>query len=118
MHTKLTIVFSKSLAGILVFGTLAAVSAEGQSLPKKSRREIFTPGKQHANEGPAGYFYIPGITKAVDIHALRPGRTGYDNLTNGFLPQGPDFDKLNEDNVVPGRSYNDNRFVFEEVEGY
>ena len=42
--------------------------------------------------------------------------TGFDNLTNGFSPQGPAFDTLDEDNVVPLQSFNDNRFIFEEVE--
>src|SRR6187431_2431309 len=42
--------------------------------------------------------------------------TGFDNRTNGFLPQGPTYETLNEDNVVPDRSFNDNRFIFEEVE--
>jgi CxxC motif-containing protein (DUF1111 family) len=42
--------------------------------------------------------------------------TGFDNRTNGFSPQGPPYDALNEDNVVPRRSFNDNRFIFEEVE--
>ncbi len=42
--------------------------------------------------------------------------TGFDNLTNGFLPQGAPFDTIEEDNVVPLRSFNDNRFIFEEVE--
>lgn len=42
--------------------------------------------------------------------------TGFDNRTNGFLQQGPAYDTLNEDNVVPNRSFNDNRFIFEEVE--
>jgi CxxC motif-containing protein (DUF1111 family) len=42
--------------------------------------------------------------------------TGFDNLTNGFIEQGPDFETLNEDNVVALRSFNDNRFIFEEVE--
>ena len=42
--------------------------------------------------------------------------TGFDNLTNGYLPQGPDFDTLEDDAVVPGRSFNDNRFIFEETE--
>jgi CxxC motif-containing protein (DUF1111 family) len=42
--------------------------------------------------------------------------TGFDNLTNGFSQQGPPFDSLDEDNVVPNRSFNDNRFIFEEVE--
>ena len=42
--------------------------------------------------------------------------TGFDNLTNGFTEQGPDFESLNEDTVVALRSFNDNRFIFEEVE--
>jgi CxxC motif-containing protein (DUF1111 family) len=42
--------------------------------------------------------------------------TGFDNLTNGFSPQGPAFDTLDEDDVVPLRSFSDNRFIFEEVE--
>jgi len=42
--------------------------------------------------------------------------TGFDNLTNGFSPQGPPFEDLNEDTVVANRSFNDNRFIFEEVE--
>jgi CxxC motif-containing protein (DUF1111 family) len=42
--------------------------------------------------------------------------TGFDNRTNGFDPQGPAFDGISEDTVVALRSFNDNRFVFEEVE--
>ena len=42
--------------------------------------------------------------------------TGFDNRTNGMDPQGPPYDSLNEDNVVPLRSFNDNRFIFEETE--
>jgi CxxC motif-containing protein (DUF1111 family) len=42
--------------------------------------------------------------------------TGFDSRSNGYSPQGPDFDTLNEDNVVPLRSFNDNRFIFEETE--
>ncbi len=42
--------------------------------------------------------------------------TGFDSLTNGYLVQGPDFDTLSEDTVVPFRSFNDDRFMFEEVE--
>jgi CxxC motif-containing protein (DUF1111 family) len=41
---------------------------------------------------------------------------GFTNQTNGFDPQGPDYDTINVDNVVPLRSFNDNRFIFEEVE--
>ena len=42
--------------------------------------------------------------------------TGFDNQTNGFMPQGAPFDRLTEDNVVAGRSFNEDRFIFEEVE--
>lgn len=42
--------------------------------------------------------------------------TGFDNRTNGFSQQGPPYESLNEDNVVPRRSFNDNRFIFEETE--
>ena len=42
--------------------------------------------------------------------------TGFDNRTNGFSPQGPPFDTIDEDNVEPLRSFNDNRFIFEEAE--
>lgn len=47
---------------------------------------------------------------------LSEAPTGFDNRTNGFDPQGPEFDTIDEDNVEPLRSFNDNRFVFEEVE--
>lgn len=43
--------------------------------------------------------------------------TGFDNLTNGFTPQGPAFETLTKDTVRLGRSFNDDRFFFEEVEG-
>jgi CxxC motif-containing protein (DUF1111 family) len=41
---------------------------------------------------------------------------GFDNQSNGFSEQGPPYDSLNEDSVVALRSFNDNRFIFEEVE--
>lgn len=58
-------------------------------------------------------------------NATEPGPTGtfreapaaFDNRTNGFDPQGPAFDTIDEDTVIALRSYNDNRFIFEEVEG-
>lgn len=42
--------------------------------------------------------------------------TGFDNQTNGYLEQGPEFDTLTDDSVEALRSFNDNRFIFEEVE--
>jgi CxxC motif-containing protein (DUF1111 family) len=47
---------------------------------------------------------------------FREAPAAFDNRTNGFDPQGPDFATLEEDAVVPLRSFNDNRFIFEEVE--
>src|SRR5690349_17665777 len=47
---------------------------------------------------------------------LREAPAAFDNRTNGFDPQGQIFENINEDNVVALRSFNDNRFVFEEVE--
>jgi CxxC motif-containing protein (DUF1111 family) len=55
-----------------------------------------------------------GIAAAQDFFTEAP--TGFDNRTNGFNQQGPPFDSIDEDNVVPLRSFNDNRFIFEEVE--
>lgn len=59
-------------------------------------------------EGPAGTFG----GKVGGKEAL----TGYDYQTNGYLKQGPDYQTLNEGNVIPLRSYNDGRFVFVEAE--
>lgn len=59
------------------------------------------------DEGDSGSGDRSGATEAP---------TGFDNQTNGFNEQGPAFDTLNADNVVPLRSFNDNRFIFEEVE--
>ncbi|MGB8327759.1 MAG: di-heme oxidoredictase family protein [Steroidobacteraceae bacterium] len=49
-----------------------------------------------------------------DILAEAP--TGFDNETNGLDPQGPAYDSLDEHNVVGGRSFNDNRRIFEKTE--
>ncbi len=57
----------------------------------------------------------PASLQAVSNATEAP--TGFDDKTNGFSPQGPPFDSIDEDNVVPLRSFNDNRFIFEEVEG-
>jgi CxxC motif-containing protein (DUF1111 family) len=46
----------------------------------------------------------------------REAPAAFDNRTNGFDPQGPAFEDIDEDTVVPLRSFNDNRFIFEEVE--
>ena len=42
--------------------------------------------------------------------------TGFDNLTNVLIEQGPPYETLNAHNVVARRSFSDNRFIFEEFE--
>jgi CxxC motif-containing protein (DUF1111 family) len=51
---------------------------------------------------------------ATDRFAEAPA--GFDNRTNGLLPQGAPFGRITAENVVALRSFNDNRFIFEEVE--
>jgi CxxC motif-containing protein (DUF1111 family) len=50
------------------------------------------------------------------VPAASEAATGFDNQSNGFDPQGLDFSMLSTTSVVPLRSFNDNRFIFEEVE--
>jgi CxxC motif-containing protein (DUF1111 family) len=67
---------------------------------------------------------VPGFSNAASRSSAKDdgrGRaidapSGYDNTTNGYSIQGPVFETLNEDNVVALRSFNDNRFIYEEVE--
>jgi len=80
-------------------------------------QERFIPRKAAAAEGPAQFFSMPGGNSAAGNQSTgHEALTGFDNLTNGFAPQGPPFESITEDNVVPLRSFNDSRFVFEEVE--
>lgn len=61
--------------------------------------------------------FVAGRTDATTNGVVTEAPAGFDNLTNGYLIQGPDFDTLDEDTVVALRSFNDNRFIFEEFEG-
>jgi len=56
------------------------------------------------------------VSEPPSTSFFREAPAAFDNRTNGFDVQGPDFNTLDEDNVVPLRSFNDNRFIFEEVE--
>src|SRR5712691_9541677 len=73
----------------------------------QTRRDRFRPNGVIQDEDHAGLADHQGATEAP---------TGFDNLTNGFTEQGPPFDTINADNVAALRSFNDNRFIFEEVE--
>jgi len=64
----------------------------------------------------AGTLSVPGESGPSGT-TFREAPAAFDNRTNGFDPQGPAFDTIDEETVVPLRSFNDNRFIFEEVEG-
>jgi hypothetical protein len=99
----------------LALAAAVSITSATAKLPlRKTKAERFTSTAPARPEGPARMFYIPGMTSMVPDATSKPAKTGFDNLTNGFAPQGPDFDKIDEDNVVPTRSFNDGRFVFEE----
>src|SRR4030095_2230599 len=109
--------------GILVIVTAVLPTRLASQSPVKqhTRYERFIPRSGARPEGPAQFFSMPGSKNAANNKApdrAREALTGFDNLTNGFLIQGPDFDTINEDNVEPLRSFNDGRFVFEEVETF
>ena len=95
-------------AGLLLILTIAAVSTQNRQIDTRAddnRRQRFVHTGMIDKEGPAG-----GPPDAVNAP------TGFDNQTNGMDPQGEPFETLDEDSVVPLRSFNDNRFIFEEVE--
>ena len=115
---KSTKVLSLSLATVAVVAVLTG-AVTSQAPRKMTLQERFTPRKGAAAEGPVQFFSMPGGKSAVNNNTptrAREALTGFDNLTNGYFEQGPDFDTINEDNVEPLRSFNDGRFIFEEVE--
>jgi CxxC motif-containing protein (DUF1111 family) len=101
-----------------------SVQSEAQTAVPNAESNRFTPStlkvdpetaatSQAAPSGAAAQAVSP---EPVTRDSVREAPTGFDNLTNGFDPQGPAFDSLDEDTAVALRSFNDNRFVFEEVE--
>lgn len=105
------------LSGTLILIATACVAHAQARLPyRKTKAERFIPTAPARPEGPARMFYIEGITAPVPDGPTKPAKAGFDNLTNGFAPQGPAFNTIDKNNVIPDRSFNDGRFVFEEVE--
>ena len=94
-------------AGALLSAALIAGLVDAQTTSVDRFRVIGTTDNEEPTAAEATRLPVRTFTEAP---------TGFDSLTNGFLPQGPAFDTLEEHTVVPLRSFNDNRFVFEEVE--
>ena len=109
----------------LIVLTLAALTetwtraqAQGQRDPSggpanEDRRRRFTHDGAVDPEIPLAV--LSGRVAADTVRATE-APAAFDNLTNGFDIQGSPFEDLDEDAVVPLRSFNDNRFIFEEVE--
>jgi CxxC motif-containing protein (DUF1111 family) len=95
-------------AVVLAIGLWSSVGAQQRDRDTRelARRQRFTHDGIVRSESIAAFFG-PRVTEAP---------TGFDNRTNGFDVQGAPFDSIDEDNVVPLRSFNDNRFIFEEAE--
>ena len=102
---------------IVLLAAVCFVPAEAKLPLRKTKAERFLSKSGAPPEGPAKWFYIEGITTpANNGRRSSEAQVGFDNLTNGYATQGPDFDTITKDNVVPTRSYNDGRFVFEAPE--
>jgi CxxC motif-containing protein (DUF1111 family) len=107
-HACLTVA-SVTLGAVAVGALSTSVSGQAPTATARdsARRARFTHDSVVDSEiGPAA------LTNTV----AREAPAGFANVTNGFDRQGDPYDTLNGANVVPLRSFNDNRFIFEEVE--
>jgi CxxC motif-containing protein (DUF1111 family) len=92
----------------------AAVNSQGTVAEARSRFDNKTRRERFTHNGTVQAEFRSGDTRG---RKANEAPTGFDNLTNGYLKeQGPDLETITEDNVRPGASFNDNRFIFEEVE--
>jgi CxxC motif-containing protein (DUF1111 family) len=121
-NRRLTTVAAAGAFVALVAGTASQLS-QAQTAAPSGEFNRFTPSTLRVDpesaataDAPAvGTLSVPGEGSPSGF--FREAPAAFDNRTNGFDPQGPAFDTIDEDNVVPLRSFNDNRFIFEEVEG-
>jgi len=109
---KVLVLLSFALALVLPQAITRAVenqaSAEAQTgFVNQARADRFRHNGEIDDEGQGDTGGRMGASEAP---------AGFDGQTNGFNDQGPEFDTINEDNVVALRSFNDNRFIFEETE--
>ena len=120
INRRLTTVAIAGAIGTLTWTTASLVS-NAQTVAPSAEFHRFTPSTLRVDPE-SGATDVPGaVTQSVPGESspsgyLREAPAAFDNRTNGFDPQGPAFDTLDEDTVVPLRSFNDNRFIFEEVE--
>ena len=127
MKTLKLAVVAGFAAAFALAATFARSAGVQKGVPPKPveqvRQERFRHNGVIENEGlpdPNAGISSEGIEGTPIINPVPSTATeapaGFDNLTNGYTVQGPDFKTINEDTVVALRSHNDNRFIFEEVE--
>src|SRR3954462_11714276 len=87
---------------IALLAAVCFVPAEAKLPLRKTQAERFIPKSKAPPEGPAKWFYIEGITTPAN-NSLRSSEAlvGFDSLTNGYAIQGPDYDTITKDNVIP-----------------
>ncbi len=119
-NRRLTTVATAGAFATLIWTAISHVSM-AQTVAPSSESHRFTPSTLRVDPESStvgtpdvGTLTVPGEGSGW---YFREAPAAFDNRTNGFDPQGPAFDTINEDTVVPLRSMNDNRFIFEEVEG-
>ena len=98
-------------ACVVVIGAIGAGAADSQTSATTAASSAAR-SVSHDRFRRSGLFRHEGRQQGPATEAP----TGFDNLTNGLDPQGPSYDTLDESHSVALRSFNDNRFVFEEVE--
>jgi hypothetical protein len=74
------------------------VQSHAQQSREDRRRERFTHSGAVADEGAADPRFLRADAR---VAGAKEAPTGFDNKTNGFDVQGPPFESLDEDTVVP-----------------
>jgi CxxC motif-containing protein (DUF1111 family) len=115
--TGFTAATSIAAAGLLIAMVVQTSAQNALSQRGARRQERLSHRGGLEDEGPADVsFRNPDDANRGGESGAREAPTGFDNQTNGFDEQGPPYDSIDDENVVPLRSFNDNRFVFEEFE--
>ena len=95
---------------ILVFATVlsSSVEAEIDQASGSPRSRQFRHNGSLGDEGPSSFgMFTNQFTEAP---------AAFDNLSNGMMKQGKAMNKLTAKSARAGRSFNDDRIIFEEVE--
>jgi len=119
-NRRLTTVTAAGALATLTWTSVTHLSM-AQTVAPSSEFHRFTPStlrvetESATTAAPAvGTLSVPGESDPGGT--LREAPAAFDSRTNGFDPQGPTFETIDGNTVVPLRSFNDNRFVFEEFE--